>query len=66
MEQPTKIDFTILVQKVVAHPDRFLKEVGDTYMGIPIVRDPTLPKDEIHVISGNRRTVFKYNIPMDT
>lgn len=62
MEQPTTIDFTILVQKIIAHPDRILDEVGDTYRGIPVVRDPTLPKNEIHLISGHRRVVMKFNL----
>lgn len=56
----TRVSMTIQPREVRAHPDRFKADIGDTYQGMRVVRDPTIPMNEIHVIEGNRRMVMRY------
>ena len=51
---------TMEVREIRAHPTRFLSGVGDTYQGTRIVRDASIPYNEIHVIEGNRRMIMRY------
>ena len=51
---------TVEIKKIIAHPERFLADVGDTYRGIAIIRDAAIPLDEIHMIEGNRRVVLRF------
>ncbi len=53
---------TMEVRQIIAHPDRFKSDIGDTYRGIRIIRDETIPLNEIHVIEGNRRMVIGISI----
>jgi hypothetical protein len=51
---------TLEIKQIAAHPDRFLADVGDTYQGVAIIRDASIPLDEIHVIEGNRRVIMHF------
>lgn len=51
---------TMEIRKIIAHPDRFRADVGDTYQGAVIVRDVNIPLNEIHLIEGGCRMILRY------
>ena len=55
-----RVKVTMEMREMRAHPDRFKADIGGIYQGIRIVRDATIPMDEIHVIEGNRKMVMRF------
>ncbi len=47
-------------REIHGHPDRFVQSIGDEYHGVRIVRDSTIPINELHMIDGTHRMVMRF------
>lgn len=69
-DDATTIDFAFPIRGLAAHPDRVASAEAAAKLqaiyGIPVRIDPTMPKDEIHIISDGRLIVFKLKPIEDT
>lgn len=55
----THANFTFTPLEIHAHPKHFTDDMGDTYQGIRLIRDATIPLNEIHFLDATHRMIMK-------
>ena len=52
--------FSFNPDAIYAHPDTFVDDIGDTYEGVAIHRDLSIPIGEIRLSDGTRMMILTY------